>query len=184
MPNIEQFGAPAPQTEMVRATIGPDSGSIIPNKTEQKIIQFSANQERTLQLAALGLSIQETADQMFFSLISIKRFRKEIIRVFEADSILDAVVRATKTGNLDLYESTKDLDINKISRLSEREKEVLETTTQDEEVKSNQETASVLHIQKITVVNHFKSISDKLGINRTRAVLLYLAYQKTNSASS
>lgn len=185
MPNTEQFRHPAPQTEIARTAISPDSGSIILKKTEEeKRIQLSLRQERILSLFALGLSNLQIAGTILWSEQTVKHEITNIIDAFRAYSMLDATVKATKTGNVDLEEVTKDLNKNGISILSEKEKETLETTTRDGGAKSNKEIASDMSIAEQTVKNNFGSILRKLGINRTRAVLLYLAYKKANAPSS
>ena len=182
MPNIEGLiSFTPPRNEMQRV---PDANDVSP-LPDKKRIHLSPRLEEVLSLAALGLSIKGIGEKMELSPITVSHYNSAILNAFDVDSRVKAIVKGEETGNIDLYEATKDLNTNDISKLSKRERELLDTMTQNGgENCSNKKIASALYLSEKSVRNYFTDISKKLGINRTRAGLLYLAYKKANSSSS
>ncbi len=153
----------------------------LPAATESDLIHLSSRQQEVLNLAALGLSVKEIGDKMYIAQGTAKAHNIAILCAFGVGRRLEVVIKGVTTGNVDLEESTKDLNTRNILKLSKSEKRVLDTMTQNKGENSRSEKiAPILGVTKNTIRMHFQSIVKKLEINRTRAGLLWLRYKKEN----
>ncbi len=157
------------------------SGSIHPQ--ESVLIPLTFRQQEVFDYTALGLSVKKI---MGITSGSVNQHNRAILSAFRAYNMLQAIIKGVKTGNTDLDKATEGLDKNDILlKLSEDEREVLEImTSNDGEKNENEQIASELHFSEGTIEIRVAGIVRKLGTNRTRAALLYIAYKRENTLPS
>lgn len=122
---------------------------------------LSTVQQQILQLVAEGFSNAEIASKLHATSRMIEYYRNSIREKLDADSTRAAVVIGVAREIINISKIVDAASIERIGKLSKRQKEVLETIASG---KSNEETGSFLYITTKTVERHINCIIGALEI--------------------
>ncbi|MBI2049703.1 LuxR family transcriptional regulator [Candidatus Roizmanbacteria bacterium] len=142
---------------------------------------LSDRPREVLGLMAEGLSMKETGVSLGIEESTVKNYRGIIFVAFGAVNSTNAVILAIDKGILNLEKLTKDLNIELMSELTEKELDVLRVmVSKSGRISSNEAIAKALSLSPNTIRSHIVRITSKLELNRMQAALLYLAAVKAN----
>lgn len=160
---------------------------LVTTETESGNRDLSPKQQQVLQLVAEGFSNPGIAGKLHTKPRMIEHYRNSIREKLGADSIRAAVVIGVARGIIDISKIVTAASIERIGKLSKRQKEVLKTIASG---KSNKQTGLFLCIATRTVERHINDIVGALEIrtkdgnsrsgfgNVIRAVVIFMEAKK------
>lgn len=144
---------------------------------------LTPRQKDVLRLMPRGLSNNEIAKMLGIGSNTVRMHKAEIFGFFLATNSMHAVLLALNQGKLTYEEMTDGWDKSALSKLTNRELEVL-----DEMTKNNGENNSkrdiignALFISPATVKSRLASIGRKTKMNKMQIGILYVDAKKANS---
>ncbi|MBI3486460.1 hypothetical protein HY025_06010 [Candidatus Daviesbacteria bacterium] len=130
---------------------------------------LAPKEEKILKLAALGFSVQETANTLNTGVENIKNVRTRILNKMTAPTMVEAVIKGIDTGKIDPEELVEGYDITRFDNLTISELVLLATLVEQ----------ARRDLADKTVKNRIADLYKKIGINPNRARLagLFRSYQ-------